>query len=315
MSKETMLKVFKHPSLLKLWLDNHNIIKMDDYKYLQLCFLLRFDYKPDFRNPQTFNEWIQWTKLYYRHPKYPLLMDKIAVRDIIKEKIGEEYLVPLIGTYENFDDIDFDKLPNQFVIKCNHDSGSFVICRNKKNFNIEKAKRKINKHLKTPFWKHGREWGYKDIKPRIVIEKYLVDNNGNTPADYKFYCFNGKASYVMICTDRDEGKKPKFYYYNMNWELNRDFSNDGRNAPENFCLPKPKNFDKMIEIAEKLAQELPFVRLDLYSVNDNIYFGEYTTYPSAGFDNTRTKAAEEYLSKEFSKLKLKPFSKERNEHE
>lgn len=291
--------------ILESFLNSRISLIIPTKPYLKVVFRHKMHYKLNLKRPKNFNEWIQWTKVYYKNPKYPILMDKIAVKKVVAKKIGKEYLIPSIGTYSNFDEINFNKLPNQFVIKCNHDSKSTVVCKDKSTFDIDNAKKIINKHLKTPFWIHAREWGYKQIKPAIIIEKYITDKTGNLPNDYKFYCFNGHADYVMVCTER-ESKNPKFYYLDKNWNLMSEFSKDGKKDKKNFNLPKPKNLSKMFDIAEKLAKELPFVRLDLYSVNNKIYFGEYTTYPTAGFDSSRTEKAEKYLSENFQKLNLKP---------
>ena len=200
-----------------------------------------------------------------------------------------------MGIYNTFDEIDFDKLPNKFVIKCTHDSGSTIVCKNKKNFDIKKARKKINEALKYNYYYAGREWPYKNVKPRIIIDDYMEDNTNHELIDYKIYAFNGKCDYVMACFDRFNGGT-KFIYFDRNWNIKREFSKDGLKYGENIKLPKPKNLDKMFEYAEKLSKEIPFVRVDFYEANGKMYFGELTFYPSSGFDNTRTKEIEEYLT-------------------
>lgn len=254
---------------------------LPDKIYLKIRFYLEMGKKLDLKNPQTFNEKLQWLKLYDRNPEYTKMVDKYEVRKYIAEKIGEEYLIPLLGVWDSFDEIDFDKLPDQFVLKCNHDSGGLVICRDKSKLDIEAARKKINKSLKRDFFKITREWPYKDVKPRIIAEKYMSDSDGKF-IDYKFFCFNSFVHNVMVCVDRELGDT-KFYFFDKNWDLLR-LNKRGKNAPENFSLPKPENMEKMFEIASILSKGTVFSRIDLYNTDGKIYFGEITFFPSSGFD-------------------------------
>lgn len=269
---------------------------ISDRLYLKIKFRYEMGYKLDLKNPKTFNEKLQWLKLHNRNPLYTKMVDKYEVREYIKEKIGEEYLIPLIGVYDNFEDIDFDKLPNQFVIKCNHDSGGLIICKDKTKLNISDAKKKINNSLKTNYFYSGREWPYKNVKPKIIIEKYMEDKVDNELRDYKFYSFNGKTEYVMVCFDRFNGGT-KFIYFDEKWNVKKNFSKDGIKYGEKIKIRKPKNLDKMFEFASKLSTGIPFVRVDFYEVNGKLYFGELTFFPSSGFDCTRTKEVSSYLDK------------------
>ncbi|MGM9876377.1 MAG: ATP-grasp fold amidoligase family protein [Bacilli bacterium] len=269
---------------------------LPDSVYLKWRFKLIMGYKLDLDNPQTFNEKLQWLKLYDRDPKYTQMVDKYEVRKYIKEKIGEEYLIPLLGVYDKFEDIDFDKLPNQFVIKCNHDSGGLVICKDKSKLDIESARRKINSSLKRNYYYSGREWPYKNVKPKIIIEKYMEDNIDKELIDYKLYAFNGRVDYVMVCFDRFNGGT-KFIYFDREWNIQKDFSNDGIKYGDNISLRKPKNLDKMFNFASILSKRIPFVRVDFYEVNGKLYFGELTFYPSSGFDDTRPEKISKYLNK------------------
>lgn len=282
-------------NVLKVFLDRKNIIKMDDREYLKSLYEIKMKKKLELDNPKTFNEKLQWLKLYDRKDIYTTMVDKYEVKEYVKNIIGEEYIIPTIGVYDSFDKIDFDKLPNQFVIKCTHDSGSTIICKDKNEFNIKRAKKDIERCIDTNFFYTFREWPYKNVKPRIIIEKYMKNSNDDELIDYKFYCFNGKVDYVMICTGRQQGDT-KFYYYNDKWELQKDMSYDGINLKGELSLEKPINLDKMFEMVRNLSKGFKFIRIDLYEIQKKIYFGEFTFFPSAGFDNGRTTKAEKYLN-------------------
>ncbi len=274
---------------------------LPDFAYISLKYFLRFGKFPNLKNPKTYNEKLQWLKLHDRNPEYTKMVDKYEVREYITEKIGEEYLIPLLGVWDSFDEIDFDKLPDQFVLKCTHDSGGLVICKDKSKLDIEEAKKKINKCLKTNYYWHGREWPYKNVKPRIIAEKYMVDDvmleSGLT--DYKFSCFNGDVDNVMLCLDRNSGDT-KYYFFDREWNLLR-YNIRGKNAPEDFTLPKPSTMDKMFEIAKVLSEGFSYLRVDLYSCSDKIYFGELTFFPQSGFDANLLKETDELFG---SKVRL-----------
>lgn len=252
-----------------------------DKLYLKIMFRIKIHKKLNLKKPQTFNEKLQWLKLYDRKPEYTKMVDKYDVKNYVAEKIGEEYIIPTIGIYEKWEEIDFNQLPNQFVIKCTHDSGGVVICKNKDTFDLEKAKKKICKSLKLNYFWYGREWPYKNVKPRIIIEKYMEDESGYELKDYKFFCFNGKAKLMFIAKDRNtENEETKFDFYDMNFK-HLKFKNGHENAIVN--SNKPQNFEKMRELAEKLSKDLIQVRVDFYNINGKIYFGEFTFYHWSGF--------------------------------
>lgn len=398
---------------------------LSDEKFLQLKYYDAFGYFMDFKNPKTFNEKLQWLKIYNRKPEYTTVVDKYNVKKYIADKIGEEYIIPTIGAWDRFDDIDFDALPNQFVLKCTHDSGGLIVCTDKSKLNIDKAKKIIETSLSNNYYYMGREWPYKNVVPRIIAEQYMGENlrnykklglddksrlvlvyservsqnkfieefydeiwryrnidelNCETPIfvnecpkqykvmrevgsklfeqiqysridfyeidnenylgeitlcgdrrfetikpekfgvkpdewtevsetvyrlkfenltltlsifedkekeakgliDYKFFCFNGLAESVMVCTERETGN-PKFYFFNKEWELKR-YNKRGKKAPTDFTLPKPDCMDEMFLIAERLSQDIPYVRVDLYCIDSLIYFGEMTFYPDSGLD-------------------------------
>ena len=252
-----------------------------DSIYLKRLFKKKLKYSLNLKNPKTFNEKLQWLKLNDRNPLYTQLVDKYEVRNFVKEKVGAKYLIPILGVWKNSKDIDFNKLPNQFVLKCTHDSGSVVICRDKSNFDKKNAKTILNKGLKRNFYYAGREWPYKNVKPRIIAEKYMVDESGRELKDYKFMCFNGKAKCSFVCSNRNLPNGLNVDFYDRNWKpmpFERHYSRSGT------LIPKPKKFDKMVEFAEKLSKDMPFVRVDFYETNGHLFFGELTFYPGAGFE-------------------------------
>lgn len=244
----------------------------------------RFNKKINLDDPKSFNEKIQWLKLntYNNNPTITQCADKYAVREFVKEKGCEELLIPLIGVYTNVNEIDWNNLPEQFVLKCNHGCGYNLICTDKDKLNIEEEIKTINKWMKDDYWKHRAEVNYKYIPKKIIIEKF-IENNGKQIEDYKFYCFNGKVIYTMVCCERED-KHAKYYFYDRDWNL-IPFSKDALRVDENFAICKPKLLDKAIEYAEILSSPFPFVRTDLYILDDKIYFGELTFTPAGGLDD------------------------------
>lgn len=256
---------------------------LPDRMYIKLYYYLRVGKKLNIQNPCTLNEKLQWLKFNYRFPLQCIVSDKLLVRDYVAQKIGEEYLIPLLGSWEKYDDINFEKLPKQFVLKCNHDSGGLVVCTDKLELNYKKTRKKIEKSLKSNFYYIGREYQYKNIKPMILCEKFISDN-GNVPMDYKIYCFNGKADAILVCKDRfsKNSHRASYLFYDHDWNFMP--LNKGDNNIEGSDVPKPENLNKMIEIAEKLSKDFIFARIDLYNINGKIYFGEITLSPNSGFD-------------------------------
>ena len=256
---------------------------LPDSFYLKIMFYLKMDKKLNLKNPKTFNEKLQWLKLYNRQPEYTKMVDKFVVKGYVASIIGEEYVIPTLGVWNTFEEIDFSSLPEQFVLKTTNGGGSggVVICKDKKIFDINQAKNKLNKSLKTNIYRNLKEWPYKNVAPRIIAEKYMEDSSGEL-VDYKFTCADGKAHNVMICLDRGTGDT-KFYFFDENWNLLR-LNKRGMAAPADFTLPKPKSLELMFQIAAKLSVGLPFARIDLYNVDGKIYFGEITFFPQSGFD-------------------------------
>ena len=256
---------------------------LPDKQYVKLYFRLNLHRKLNLEHPVYLNDKLQWLKFNYRSPLQTIVSDKYRVREYVANIIGDEYLIPLLGVWDDFNQIDFNKLPEQFVLKCNHDSGGLAICRNKKDFNKDKAKQKINNSLKSNFFWIGREYQYKNIVPKIICEKFISEN-GNIPEDYKIYCFNGKPDAILVCKGRfSEGShKAQYHYYDHKW--NYLPYNKGESIDRDPYIPKPQNLEKMIEIAKKLSKDFIFARIDLYNINGKIYFGEITLSPNSGFD-------------------------------
>ena len=234
--------------------------------------------KLNIKNPMSYGEKIQYIKLYGDLENLSNYVDKYEVRNYIREKIGEQYLINLIGVYNNENEIDFENLPNQFVLKCTHGAGYNIICKDKKNININKVKKDLNYCLKEKFYMIAGEIQYKNIRPRIVCEEFLEDTNKELK-DYKFFCFSGKPEFVGVDSDRF-GMHTRIFY-DLNWnKMNLSLDTISFSEME---IKKPKNFEKMIEIAKILSKEFEFVRVDLYNLDGKIYFGELTFTPSSGF--------------------------------
>ena len=256
---------------------------LPDRIYVKLYYRMRVGRKLDVNNPKTLNEKLQWLKFNYRFPLQSAVSDRLLVREYVKQKIGEQYLIPLLGKWKKYEDIDFNQLPNKFVLKCNHDSGGLVVCTDKDKLNYSIAKNKIEKSLNSNFFYIGREHQYRNIKPMILCEKFISDN-GKVPMDYKIYCFNGEPDVILVCKDRFAGNthRAKYYFYDHKWKfipLNK--GDDNISNPE---IPCPKNLDEMIEIAKELSKDFIFSRIDLYNIDGKIYFGEITLSPNSGFD-------------------------------
>ena len=254
---------------------------LPDKEYLKLMYRLKVGRKLHLDNPKTFNEKLQWLKLYNRKEFYSSLVDKYEVRQYVKKKVGEQYLVPIFGVWDKFDDIDFNMLPKKFVIKCTHDSGGVIICKDKDKLNMTEARNKIQRCLDRNFYYWGREWPYKNVKPRIIVEQYLEDESGDEIKDYKFMVFNGKVKCSFVCSERYSEEGLAVDFYDLNWNK-MPFMRKYRNSDK--VIEKPKNYEKMIELAEKLSVDMIFDRIDFYEINGNIYFGEITLYPGGGFE-------------------------------
>ena len=269
----------------KIWLFQRKSKKYfnNDIKYLTEWFKFYFGKYPNIENPETFNEKLMWLKLYWRDERCYDLVDKYKVRSYVKELGLEQNLIPIYGVYNSWNEIDFNLLPNEFVIKTTHGGGGmgvFIINDKNDKKQLKEAKKKIEHSLKSPVKNIYKEWVYDKTERKIIIEKLLKNNDGSSIIDYKFYCFNGKAYYILAATNRDISVKFDYFDINWNWLDLRQGGENNINRPE-----KPDNLDKMIEMAELLSGDFPHVRVDLYNINGHIYFGELTFFDSAGNDS------------------------------
>ncbi|MBQ3022817.1 MAG: glycosyl transferase [Clostridia bacterium] len=281
-----MKKAFLNPRLvLQALLENEKISRLfPDVPYLKMKYWAIMGKKLNLENPKVYTEKLQWLKIHNRKEEYTTMVDKFAVREYIAEKLGEEYLIPLLGVWDSPDDIDFDTLPDRFVLKCNHNSGTgMCICKDKSKLDFDKVRKELKKGINEDYFIISREWPYKNVKRRIIAEQYMEDKDGQF-VDYKFYCFGGNIHSVMACIDRASGN-PRFYYFDREWNLLR-INKHGLEAPEGYSVPKPECIDEMFEIAAKLSKDMPFVRIDLYQLEGKIYFGEITFFSSSGFAPT-----------------------------
>ncbi len=258
------------------------LLKVDrllpDRSFLELQFRCLVGKKLDLKDPKTFNEKLQWLKLYDRRPEYTTMVDKYAVKKYVADKIGEEFVIPTLGVWNKVEDIDWDDLPDQFVLKCTHDSGGLVICRDKAKFDIRAATKKLRKSLKRNFYMAGCEWPYKNVPRRIIAEEYMEDKAVSDLPDYKFFCFNGVVKALFIGTERGSGDV-KFDYYDSDFnhlDLIQEHPMSGK------IHSKPVNFEKMKELASHLSKGLPHVRVDFYNINGKIFFGEMTFFHHGG---------------------------------
>ena len=274
MASNRIKKILKNPRLLFLTLGHREFFNwMNDETYLKIAFWCTMGKKLDLNNPKTFSEKIQWLKLYDRKPIYTDLVDKYEAKRIVGEIIGEKYIIPTLGVWDRFDDIDFELLPNQFVLKCTHDSGGLVICKDKSKFYVSKAKSIIENCLKHSFYWGQREWPYKNVKPRIIAEKYMEDSITEDLRDYKFFAFDGEVKALFIATERQTEGETKFDFFDSDFN-HLNFTNGHPNAEK---MPlKPQNFDLMKTLAAELSRGIPHVRVDFYEVNGEVYFGEMT---------------------------------------
>ena len=255
---------------------------MPDDEFLKKKFKIAMGKELDLENPRTFCEKLQWMKAYDHNPRYTMLADKYEVKKIIAEEIGEQYVIPLYGVWDSFDEIDFDSLPEQFILKCTHNSGGFVICKDKSNFDKASARKKFNKWLKRNYYDVGREWVYKNIKPRIIAEKYIPTLGNRDSIEYKLTCFDGEVKLITIC----QGIPHDSLDSRTNDHYDRDFNRlDWYAYYKNPVVPNeiPEQMPEMIEIAEKLSKGICQVRVDFYIIDGQIYFGEMTFYTWGGY--------------------------------
>lgn len=280
MTISKIIRAIKEPKRILKYLLIKTARFYPDRLYLKMLFPLRTGYKLNLKNPQTFNEKLQWLKLNNRKAEMVKMVDKVDAKEYVAKIIGEEYIIPTLGVYNSVDEIDFNKLPNQFVLKCTHDSGGIVICSDKSKLDIEAAKDKLRRGMKVNYYYQNREWPYKQVKPRIIAEQYMVDESGYELKDYKFFCFDGEVKLLFIASDRgSKTEETKFDFFDTNFN-HLPFTNGHPNSKKK--ITKPQGFDEMKKIAALLSKGHPHLRVDLYDINGKIYFGELTFYHWSG---------------------------------
>lgn len=283
----SVLKLLKNPAKIVYILDRLKIGRLiPDKLYLKMKYQSVFGRKLNLKDPQTFNEKLQWLKLYNRNPEYTKLVDKCDVKFYVAEKIGEEYIIPTLGVWDSVEEIDFDVLPDQFVLKCTHDSGGLVICRNKSSFDIENAKAILNKAFKNEFYYDYREWPYKNVRHRIMAEVYMEDSQSEDASapkglvDYKFYCFNGEPRFLYVSKGLEDHSTAAISFLTLDWQFAPYVRSDFATFKK--LPPKPVTFEHMLEISRMLSAGIDFVRVDLYEIEGKVFFSELTFFPCAG---------------------------------
>lgn len=280
-NKAKIIKAFKDPLYgLGLFLNQIAPLIKNDRIFLTWKYYTVFHKKLNLDNPLTYNEKLQWLKLHNRKPEYTKMVDKAEAKKYAANIIGKEYIIPTLGVFNSFDEINFNQLPDQFVIKCTHDSGGVVVCKDKSKLDIRKAREKIEYGLgKTNYW-GTREWPYKNVEPRIIIEQYLEDESGYELKDYKVHCFNGEPKFILVASGRHQNDI-RFNFYDLNWNL-MPFEKSHKRIDSNITIAKPDNLDEMLNLAKSLSTNIPHLRVDFYIVRNKIYFGELTFFPASG---------------------------------
>lgn len=280
MNSKSIIRGIKDPKLGMYYLLGSKAARIiPDKMLIKLKYQATCGRKLELKNPERFNDKLQWLKLYDRKPRYTRLADKYEAKQYIKENIGEEYIIPLLGVYDSFEEIDFEQLPEQFVLKPNHTSGDIYICKDKSKIDYGELKKNVDQWMKKNYYWLHREWPYKNIRPRIICEPYMVDESGTELKDYKIFCFDGQPKIIEVDFNRFIGHQRNFY--TTEWQY-MDFMLEYPNDKDRE-IKKPAKLDEMLDLAEKLSAGIPHVRVDLYSINGNIYFGEVTFYHESGY--------------------------------
>lgn len=279
---QSIISYIKEPKRIGLAILTHFGTWLPDAMYLRIMFRFKMGNRLNLKTPKTFNEKLQWLKLYNRKPEYTRMVDKCEAKRVAESIVGKDYIIPTLGVWDRFEDIDFSTLPERFVLKTTNGGGGggVVICLNKGNLDKVAAAERLNASLRSSIYRHLKEWPYKDVKPRILAERFMVDESGEL-RDYKFYCFSGEPKVFLVASERFSGHRTYFDYFDMNGN-HLPFTQGGMNSPVTPSLPS--NFEEMKRVAGKLSQGLPHVRVDLYSVDGKVYFGEYTFFDSSGFE-------------------------------
>lgn len=266
---------------------------LNDEDFLRKKFKLYAGKDLNLSDPITFNEKLQWLKLHDHNPEYTTMVDKYAAKKWVADRIGKEYIIPTLGVWDHFDDIDFDTLPDQFVLKCTHDSGGLVICTDKSHLDVEAARDKLTECLKRNYYWAGREWPYKNVPPRIIAEKYMTDESGIELKDYKIFNFDGEPKLIQVDYDRFVEHKRNLYTTDWKYiEAAIQYPTDPDHQ-----IDRPKQLEKILDLARKLSVGFPHVRTDFYCIDDRIYFGELTFYHGSGFETFTPESIGEEMGK------------------
>lgn len=263
----------------------------------KMLFLFAMKKKLNLKNPKTFNEKIQWLKLYWQDERVAKCADKYDVRAYVKDCGLEHILNPIYGVYTNENDIDFEKLPNKFALKGTHGCGYNIICKDKRSLDLIEVRRICNKWLKSRYSYISAEIQYDKMKPKLIVEEYIDGIDGRSAIDYKIFCFNGKAHFTMVCEDRDKNQRAKFYFFDNNWNI-LEYNNDSKILKQQKVKEsseKPVSFDDMLKYAEELSKPFPFVRVDFYNVNGKAILGEMTFTPCGGIDSRLDKEVDLFM--------------------
>ncbi|MDT2848674.1 ATP-grasp fold amidoligase family protein [Vagococcus carniphilus] len=258
---------------------------LSDETFLKIQYKYVTGEKLNLDSPKSFNEKLQYLKIEQREPIFTEVADKFKVREYVSSTIGQEYLIPLYGVYDSFDEINFQDLPDEYVIKTNHNSGGYFLVPDSKKININAARSKLEPMLKKNYYYFTREWPYKNIKPKLICEKYLRENDDMELRDYRFFCFDGEVKFIAVDLSIVDKSKVRRNLYDKNWKLLDEEISYERDLTEK--IPKPKNLSEMIDLAEKLSSNFKHVRVDLYNINNKIYFGELTMYHQSGYGDIR----------------------------
>lgn len=247
--------------------------------FIRLQYLHHFGKLPNLKSPLTFNEKLQWLKLHDHNPLYITMVDKVKAKDYVASIIGEDHIIPTLGVWEKASEINFEQLPEQFVIKCNHDSHGVIICKDKSDFDQNKARVLLGKRLSRNGYYYGREWPYKKVEKRVIAEQ-LVGNDSGGLIDYKVHCFNGEPKFILVCQNRFDSSGLHEDFYDLSWNV---LNVQRPGTPHGALLNRPDKLDEVLKYAKMLSKDIPFLRTDFYIVNNIVLFGELTLYPASGY--------------------------------
>ena len=286
------LKYLRNPARIFFYLGLKGHFKfIPDERYVRLCYRILMGKRLELDPPRTFNEKLQWLKLHARRPEQTRWVDKYEVRKLIAATVGEQHLFPLLGVWDRAEDVDFTQLPDQFVLKCTHDSGGAIICRDPRRFDVRAARRKLAADLKRNYYWAGREWAYKNVPPRVIAEPLMVDESGTELKDYKFFCFDGEPRLIQVDFDRFSDHKRNLY--DLEWRY-QPFQILFPTDPAR-TIPKPRNLEAAVELVRRITPKVPFMRTDLYLIGERIYFGEFTLHHGGGAEKFTPAAYDDLL--------------------